>query len=145
MLMPFNVTTADEPNFQALLNVIPLPCLVLTSEFMIVGVNDAHARLAGVAREHLLGKNVFVAFPDNPDDPQATGSANLRASLTRVLQTGVADTMATQRYDIAVTDDSGTRFEERYWSAVNLPIVGSEGKLSHILHRTEEITAQIKN
>jgi hypothetical protein len=33
----------------------------------------------------ILGRNIFDVFPDNPDDPSATGVANLRASLGRVL------------------------------------------------------------
>jgi hypothetical protein len=39
-------------------------------------------------------------FPDNPDDPSATGVRNLKASLESVLQNRVADTMAVQKYDI---------------------------------------------
>jgi len=43
-------------------------------------------------------------FPDNPDDPAASGAANLRASLERVLATRAPDTMAVQKYDIRRPD-----------------------------------------
>src|SRR5579862_29788 len=60
-----------------------------------------------------LGHGLFELFPDNPDDPAATGTSNLRASLERVLKTRQPDTMPVQRYDIRSPDGS---FETRYWS-----------------------------
>ena len=33
----------------------------------------------------IMGKGMFEVFPDNPDDPNATGVSNLRDSLERVL------------------------------------------------------------
>jgi PAS domain S-box-containing protein len=145
MLTPSTVMRTAEPDFRALFDAVPVPCLALTREFAIVAVNDAYERLTGMKRGHLLGQNVFVAFPDNPGDPHATGTVNLRASLIHVLETRSPHTMAPQRYDIVVSDASGTRFEERYWSPVNIPIFNSEGKLTHILNRSEEITALVKS
>lgn len=52
-------------------------------------------------------------FPDNPDDPAATGVGNLRASLDRVLKTGRPDTMAVQKYDIRRPESEGGEFEVR--------------------------------
>ena len=37
-------------------------------------------------RDTLVGQHLFEAFPDNPDDPEATGVSHLRASLDRVRQ-----------------------------------------------------------
>ena len=56
---------------------------------------------------------LFEVFPDNPDDPQATGTRNLRASLERVLRDRVADAMAVQKYDIPRPAAEGGGFEER--------------------------------
>ncbi|MDA0183120.1 hypothetical protein OJ997_22615 [Solirubrobacter phytolaccae] len=50
-------------------------------------------------------------FPDNPDDPDASGENNLGASLRRVLEHGRPDTMPVQKYDIRRPD--GT-FEVRH-------------------------------
>ena len=55
-------------------------------------------------REDLIGRGIFEAFPDNPDDRGATGVSNLRASLDRVRQTAAPDTMAIQKYDIRGPD-----------------------------------------
>jgi hypothetical protein len=62
-------------------------------------------------REQIRGRGIFDVFPDNPDDPNATGVANLNASLQRVVGSCRPDTMPIQKYDIRRPDGG---FEERY-------------------------------
>ncbi|GAA2887952.1 hypothetical protein Acy02nite_81940 [Actinoplanes cyaneus] len=57
------------------------------------------------------GRTVFDAFPDNPDDPSASGVSMWGASLRRLLSERVTDVMAIQKYDIP-RPDSG--FDTRY-------------------------------
>jgi signal transduction histidine kinase/CheY-like chemotaxis protein len=80
-------------------------------------------------------------FPGNPDDPAATGVANLRASLNRVRQSGRPDTMAIQKYDVRRPD--GT-FDERYWSPINSPVFGADHALEYIIHRVEDVTEFVR-
>ena len=87
-----------------------------------------------------MGRYLFDVFPDNPDDPTASGTRNLRASLRNVLQTGVADAMAVQKYDIRRPDSDGGGFEERFWSPVNSPVLGPDQRLAYIIHRVEDVT-----
>jgi hypothetical protein len=63
--------------------------------------------------EQTIGRGLFELSPDNPDDPGASGTANLRASLDRVVATRTADTMAVQKYDIRGPDGV---FQATYWS-----------------------------
>jgi signal transduction histidine kinase len=88
-----------------------------------------------------LGRSLFEVFPDNPDDQDATGSHNLRASLDRVLATRAPDTMPVQKYDIRRPD--GT-FEVRYWSPKNLPVLSASGQVRYILHRVEDVTELVR-
>jgi signal transduction histidine kinase len=89
-----------------------------------------------------IGRGLFDLFPDNPDDPAADGTANLRLSLDRVLATRTPDTMAVQKYDIRRPD--GT-FEVRYWSPKNLPVLSPTGELLYILHRVEDVTELVRS
>jgi len=70
-------------------------------------------------------------FPDNPDDPQATGVRNLGASLGRVLEKRAADAMAVQKYDIQRPESQGGGFEERIkftqQGAVDVPVTHRNG------------------
>ncbi|HUR25402.1 MAG TPA: PAS domain-containing protein [Candidatus Thermoplasmatota archaeon] len=133
--MPNAPTSA--PDFQKLFESAPGLFLVLAPDLRIVGVSDAYLAATLTKRDEILGRNIFDVFPDNPADPSATGTANLRASLDRVLLEKVADTMAVQKYDVRRSD--GT-FESKYWSPKNLPIVGDGGEVRWIIHRVEDVT-----
>jgi PAS domain S-box-containing protein len=123
--------------FRALFESLPGRYLVLTPDFQIVAASDAYLAMTMTKRTDVIGRNIFEVFPDNPDDVNGSGSANLRASFNRVLQTGTADTMPIQRYDIPRSDGM---FEERHWSPVNSPVFSANKKIEYIIHRAEDVT-----
>ncbi|MFI9075727.1 PP2C family protein-serine/threonine phosphatase [Streptomyces sioyaensis] len=129
-----------ELDHAALFAATPSACLVLDPDLVIVDVNEAYLQATGRTRDDLLGQFVFDAFPDNPADPDAEGVQNLYPSLRRVLATGEPDTMAVQRYDIPLADRPGD-FEERWWSTINTPVPGADGRVAWIIHRVEDVTA----
>lgn len=131
-------------DFRRLFESAPGLYLVLKPDLTIVAVSDAYLKATLTVRENILGRGIFDVFPDNPDDPQATGVANLRASLVRVLNTKAPDTMAVQKYDIRRPAAEGGGFEERYWSPVNSPVLDDEGKLAYIIHRVEDVTEFVR-
>jgi signal transduction histidine kinase/CheY-like chemotaxis protein len=127
-------------DFRSLFESAPALYLVLDPELRIVAVSDAYARATMTVREEILGRGIFEVFPDNPDDPAATGEANLGASLQRVLRDCRPDTMAVQKYDVECPDSAGGGFEERYWSPCNTPVLGPDGRVAHIIHQVEDVT-----
>jgi PAS domain S-box-containing protein len=129
-------------DFRQLFESAPGLYLVLTPELQIVAVSNAYLQATMTQREQILGRHLFDVFPDNPDDPSATGVRNLNASLQRVLKNSVPDTMAVQKYDIRRPESEGGGFEERYWSPVNSPVFGRSGSVEYIIHRVEDVTAK---
>ena len=103
-------------------------------------MSNAYAMATMTVREEILGRNIFEVFPDNPNDPHATGERNLRDSLNRVVRDRAADTMAVQKYDIQRPAAEGGGFEERYWSPMNMPVFDDAGKVAYIIHRVEDVT-----
>ena len=95
------------PDFQLLFESIPGLYLVLDLEYTILAVSDNYLRATMTQREQILGRGIFEVFPDNPDDPQASGVRNLRASLDRVRHNGVPDTMPVQKYDVRKPESLG--------------------------------------
>jgi PAS domain S-box-containing protein len=128
--------------FQTLFESAPGLYLVMKPDFTIVAVSDAYLKATMTTREAILGRGLFEVFPDNPDNPQADGVSNLRASLKRVLQNCASDTMAIQKYDIRRPDGV---FEERFWSPVNSPILGAGAEVEFIIHRVEDVTDFIRH
>jgi signal transduction histidine kinase/ActR/RegA family two-component response regulator len=129
-----------KPDFRALFESAPGLYLILTSDLTIVAVSEAYLRATMTRREEILGRPLFEVFPDNPDDPTATGVANLRSSLERVLTHGAPDAMAVQKYDIRRPASEGGGFDERYWSPVNTPVFGRNGQIRYIIHAVEDVT-----
>jgi PAS domain S-box-containing protein len=132
------------PDFQALFRWAPGLYLVLEPDLTIVAASDAYLRATMTEREGILGRGLFDVFPDNPDDPDATGVCNLRASLNRVLANRAPDRMPTQKYDIRKPPGQGGGFEERYWAPLNSPVLDDRGELTHIIHQVEDVTEVVK-
>jgi len=132
----------DAMAFRALFEAAPDPYLVLSAELKIVAVSNAYLRATLTDRERLVGQPIFDVFTDDPNDPAADGVRNLRASLLRVLETGLADAMAVQKYSIRRPGGDG--FEERYWSPLNTPISNEHGGIRYIIHRVEDVTEFVR-
>lgn len=131
-------------DFKRLFESAPNLYLVLTPDQRIAAASDAYLKATMTRREDILGRGVFEVFPDNPDDPGATGMSNLRNSLERVLRSGAPDTMAVQKYDVRLPEAQGGGFEVRYWSPVNTPVLGAEGRVDYIIHRVEDVTEFVR-
>jgi signal transduction histidine kinase/CheY-like chemotaxis protein len=133
---------ADETavDFRTLFEASPGCYLVLDPELVIVAVSDSYLHATMTRRGDIVGRRLFDVFPDNPDDPEATGVANLRSSLDAVRAELVPNTMAIQKYDIRRPEDEGGAFEVRYWSPVNSPVLRADGTLAYIVHRVEDVT-----
>lgn len=126
--------------FRILFDSAPDPYLALSADLRIVAVSDAYLRVTLTDREQLIGKPIFEAFPDDPDDPNASGVSNLRASLLRVLESGTPDAMAVQKYAILRPESEGGGYEERFWSPLNTPVLNEKGEIEYIIHRVEDVT-----
>lgn len=127
-------------DFRRIFEAVPTPCLVLGLSFKIVAANHAYLRVTMTRLSDIIGRSVFEVFPDNPDDAAASGVSNLRASLERAVETRQPDAVPVQRYDIRRPRERGERFEERYWSSLNIPVLDDEGKVAYIMHRVEDVT-----
>jgi signal transduction histidine kinase len=132
------------PDFRFLFESSPALYLVLAPDHTIIAVTDAYAQATMTTRDGILGRHLFEVFPDNPGDPHATGTRNLRESLDRAVASRGSDTMAVQKYDIRRPETEGGGFEERYWSPVNTAVFGKDGNLAFIIHRVEDVTEFVR-
>ncbi|MEV6381725.1 SpoIIE family protein phosphatase [Streptomyces sp. NPDC051773] len=122
---------------------LPGMVALLTPDLVYADANDDFVRLAGRSREELIGRYIFDVFPENPNEPAAAGMRETEASMLRTVATGERDTMALLRYDIEDPQRPGL-WQEHYWSPVNAPVLGPDGKVAMIVHRVEEVTELIR-
>jgi PAS domain S-box-containing protein len=134
---------APEVDFAQVFRQLPVPVLLVTPELVIADVNAAYLGVTGRSREELVGRNAFEAFPDNPRDPGSTGVGDMRDSMRRVLATGEPEMRPFQRYDTEVPGRPGV-FARRYWSPVNAPVFGADGRVVLIAQCVEELTERVR-
>ncbi len=119
----------------------PHPCMVLDPHpgLTILDINDAHYEATHSSRD-AIGRPLFEIFPDDPANSGAEGVCSLYASLRAAADSGRRQTMPAHRYDVRAADG---RFRERYWRSETMPLVDEEGRLLFLLHKGEDVTAEV--
>ncbi len=130
----------SDAHCRSLFEQAPAAMLVLDPQLTIVAVTARYLADTMTKRDDVLGKWIFEVFPDNPKDPHASGVRNLKASLEYVLREQRAHFMGIQKYDIRRPAAEGGRFVERFYSPVNSPVFGPDGRVEFVIHKVEDVT-----
>ncbi|MEO3782465.1 PAS domain-containing sensor histidine kinase [Actinocorallia sp. B10E7] len=135
---------SSEIDFEAAWSAMPPGALLLTRDLVIVAANDSCVRWSGRPREEIVGRTLFDAFPHDPSDPEEfEGRQALRRSIERVFATGNPETMPLQKNSAQVPGRPDV-FEERYWSQMNIPVPGPDGRVALVINRFEEVTSALQ-
>jgi PAS domain S-box-containing protein len=129
-----------EPNYEDVFKNLPGSYLVLEPSLRIVAASDAYLKATSSVRSELVGHFLFDVFPRNHEYPSVDAVRETRASIERVLQGRVADSLAVQRDDIRRPESEGGGFETQYWSSSNSPVLGADGSVTYIIHGVENVT-----
>ena len=91
-------------------------------------------------RTNIIKKPFFKAFPQSTTLLSLAGEDSIRSSFKSVINKKKPHTLDIQRYEIP--NESGG-FTERWWSAVNKPVLNEDGEIMYIIQSSIEITEQI--
>ena len=125
-----------ELDYARIFEALPSPFMLLDTELCYVAANPAYLATTGRTMEQLRGRNIFDLFP-NPGE----SGKKLRASFERVIASGEPDTLAYLPYPIAGADG---QMEQRYWTAVHVPIFGDDGKVRFVMQNTVDVTELVR-
>ena len=129
-----------ENNQHELFNVTPALLQVVDTDLAVIAITDAFLKATRKERDTVINHNIFEAFPINPDDINADGEQNIRASFNRVFANKVTDTLPVQKYDINKPEDDGGGFEVKYWKVTHTPVFSNDGSVKYIIQLAEDIT-----
>jgi PAS domain S-box-containing protein len=135
---------AKEAAYIEIFKALPGNSILLQADeasYKILASTRGYVKLTGVKEANIIGKGIFDVFPSNPNDCNDTGESRLRDSLANVLQRKETHELPVQRYD---TENEDGNFTERYWNAINTPVVSDEGEVNYIIHTVSEITHLIR-
>lgn len=139
----FTSSISPQMQYTALFEALPGSCILLKNNpphYTILAATPEYLKQTGYAKEVMVGKGIFEAFPANPDDPTDTGESDLKASFAHVRMQKELHELPVQRYDIAGKDED---FSKRYWRAINKPVFNSDGEVDYIIHSAEDITIEV--
>ena len=121
-------------DFKAVFDRISTPHMLMDRDLVIVEMNQAYLDVTGRAREEILGRRVFDAFPSEGESRRL-----LEESFCRTRDTGQTDVIAMLHYAIPRPQELGGGFDDRYWSCTHTWIPGAAGA-GFILQNTQDIT-----
>ena len=122
----------------------PLPSLLILANdpvFTLIEANEAYYKISNSNPSDLIGKGLFEAFPQNPNEDSGPLNKLLEA-IKIVLETKKAFKAPIQKYDIPIRGTD--QFEVRYWDPLFTPIFDENNEVSHILHTTENVSSAIE-
>jgi signal transduction histidine kinase len=130
-------TEGPQLDFELLFQSAPSLFLVLEPApgYTVLGASDAYLRATRTDREAIVGRGLFEAFPGTVDEGRTTA---LRASLQRVLTTRAPEVTTVPRYDLPQAEWQGGALGQRFWRALNSPVLSADGRLRYIIHRVED-------
>src|ERR1700722_10445422 len=138
---PAGATPAGQgPDFRAVFEALPGAYCLLDPDLVIVAASDAYLRDTRTSRAGVVGRPLTAVFPDRPDP---RGVATLRASLDVVRSDQVPDTIVVDRYDIPAAGPGGEP-DARYWSLVNVPVLGPGRRLAYVIHWLDDVTDYVR-
>jgi two-component sensor histidine kinase len=131
------------PDFRAVFDASPQPLLLMAADapkFTMLAVNAAHARAFATTPEALLGWGVLEVFGEEPEPAIAPFVEAIRLSLEAVVATRAPDQMGVRPYPVTTPDGEA---DERYWSAVNAPVLGPDGSVIQIVSAVQDVTGEV--
>ncbi len=123
---------------------MPYTSIVWDTDYIIVEATDAYLEMTMRKREDIVGKKVFDAFPDNPDDPNSKNTGLLRQSIDNAIKTRKPDVMDLLRYDIPRPEADGGGFETKYWDVTHVPVLDDDGEVKYIIQKTGDATERVR-
>lgn len=137
------MSQTEDIDFKKIFECSPALCLVLDPNLIIIAVSDAYLKATMTTREQIIGKDVFEVFPNNPNAVDLDGVSYVKASFLRVIKNKISDMLPVIQYDIRRPAHEGGKYEIRYWSPVNAPVLDENGDVKYIVHRVEDVTDAI--
>lgn len=135
----------DEHRFDALAaSVAPEPSnigvMLLDRDLRIRGANTTFEAYSLRQHDEMLDEFIFDVFPDNPNDPQASGSSEVLASVESAMRRRGTDTLPIYRYDLADPQNLDV-FLPKLWRCSNTYVDDDGDEQSGVLVRVAEITS----
>lgn len=130
----------DTINYKTSFEQSPNLVIMMDLNYTILSASNAYLKATQTVKENIVGRDLFNVFPDNPSDASADGVSNIRASLSRVIKTKIAEKIAIVKYDIPRPEVEGGGFIQKYWQPIHSPVLDEFNEVKYVLQYVEDVT-----
>ncbi|MGA9869981.1 MAG: PAS domain-containing protein [Rhodococcus sp. (in: high G+C Gram-positive bacteria)] len=128
-------------DFAAIFEQSPANLVVVDTDFRIVAATDGYLKMVMRTREELTGKLFVEAFPDDPNDPDAKGNSVFLSAVEGILRNKKTEWIpGAVRYPVERPASEGGGYEERWFTAVNAPVLDENDEVLYVIHGNEDVT-----
>jgi len=127
-------------DYEALFQVAPNAYVVVTAAYDVIDANAAFLRLTNHARDEVVGRNLFEAFPAEPDGSLPNDAAVVQQAIDRTFATGMSQAVPFFRYSIPLDTVEGAGYRDSIWSANHLPLAAPGGGVSLVLQHPQNLS-----
>ncbi|MBS7566715.1 PAS domain-containing protein [Mucilaginibacter sp. Bleaf8] len=120
---------------------LPVCCVVLSPELIILTASDDHVKLTGKTRTEITGRYFFDVFPEVPEWAQGK-DGGIAESLQQVLATRQQHHVPLTRFDVPDLEHPG-QLKESYWQTLHKPVLDESGNILYIIHETRDVSNQV--
>lgn len=131
--------------FQSVFDNLPGMYLLLQPDrpvYTIISANKAYLQATFTEKENIIGKPVFIVFPDTPSIDTQKSKELLLNLFEEAVLSKKTNQVEELRYDISLNDGTG-KFIERYWRVINTPVLDDEGNVIQIINSVEDISDRV--
>ena len=131
--------------FQSVFDNLPGMYLLLqpdTPVYTIISANKAYLQATFTKKENIIGKPVFIVFPDTPGIDTKRSKELLLNLFEEAVLAKKTNQVQELRYDIPLNDGTDN-FLERYWRVVNTPVLDDDGNVIQIINSVEDISDRV--
>ena len=126
-------------DYATLFQVAPNAYVVVTATYDVVDANAAFLKLTNQTRDEVVGRNLFEAFPVEPDGSLRNDADVLKTAIDRVFATRATQSVPFFRYSIPLSTVEGTGFRDSIWSATQTPLPDGTGGVSLVLQQPQNL------
>ncbi len=114
--------------------------LILDANLVVLDATDAYLNASLAPRERIVNHNILDLIPDNAHLSNINAKQELQKSLEHVLTYKEPHTIPSFRFDLILPEESGSGYEEHFWTTTNKPVFDNNGNITHIILETCNIT-----
>jgi PAS domain S-box-containing protein len=138
--LPFELDQKlDDKLFLQIFEAMPFNAALLCLDeptYTVKAVTNEYLKLTGRIKEQVVGYGFLEPLNGNPQDKDLTEEKEVRASLTKVIETKTTDTLPVKAHDVRGEDGALIR---KFWSATNSPVLNEQGEIVYLLQTATEI------